>query len=562
MSLTAASGRPARGRLRAALRAAPVSVVAALGVCFLLVTPGAEPVPTATAASVGGLPQGNWESASAVGPTIAARGWALDPDAKTSAVSVHVYVDGRWGGAVNATASRPDVGAAFPGAGNAHGWSYTQSVAAGQHQVCVYAIDVQDASRNTPLGCRKVAVQITTPLGNLETVSSEGTRLTAGGWSMDPDSPTTPVTVHVYVDGQWGGAVTANATRPDVGAAFPGTGNAHGWSYSATVSRGQHSVCMYAIDVENPARNTPLGCRFRSVGVTLPVGNWDGSSVSGADVAMWGWALDPDSLAAGVDIRVWLDGVESAATGATSSRPDVRAAFPGAGEAHGWSLTLTLSPGSHSLCVYAPDLEDSSRRSSLGCRTVAVQVAVPRASWDSLSASDAGVSAWGWALDTDAKTSPVSVDVYVDGGWGAAVTANGSRPDIGAAFPGAGNAHGWSYAVWLPPGSHTLCVYAIDIQIPSHNTPLGCRTVTMPAESPQHAIQTAYTASGAEYRPARPAGRAGRGRPGTRRVRPALRARGDLLDRHDARPRGPRRRHRGRVGEPRRGSRRARLPDR
>jgi hypothetical protein len=426
----------------------------------------------------------------------------MDPDSRTAAVSVHVYVDGRWGAAVTADGDRPDVGAAFPGAGNAHGWSWSATVAPGEHSVCVYAIDVQDAARNTPLGCRKVAVQITPPLGNWENLWPSGPTLSASGWAMDPDSKTAAVTVHVYVDGRWSGAVTADASRPDVGAAFSGAGNAHGFLYSTPVALGQHSMCVYAIDVENPSRNTPLGCRSITVGGTLPVGSWDALSLSESGATMWGWALDPDTRSASLTVRIDVDGVNVGVTTASRSRSDVGAAFPGAGVAHGWSFDdLSMSPGEHSMCVYAVDNEDAARRTSLGCRKVAVQVTAPMGNWESLSASTAGLSAWGWALDPDAKTAPVSVHVYVDGQWGAAVTANASRPDVGAAFPGAGSAHGWSYSAWATPGVHTVCVYAIDLPDPSRNTPLGCRQVTMPAESPAQAIQKAYVDSGAENGP-------------------------------------------------------------
>jgi hypothetical protein len=69
------------------------------------------------------------------------------------------------------------------------------------------------------------------------------------------------------------------------------------------------------------------------------------------------------------------------------------------------------------------------------------------------------------------------VHVYVDG-KGVAVTADGSRPDIGRAFSGAGAAHGFSYSVSVAPGTHQVCVFAIDVDVSSRNTLLGCRSIT------------------------------------------------------------------------------------
>ena len=106
--------------------------------------------PSATA-----LPRANWDSLSASGASLSVSGWAFDPDQPTVSTKVHVYVDGR-GTVVEAADQRPDVGAAFPGVGEAHGFSATSRVAPGSHSVCLYVIDVDDASRNTSLGCRSI----------------------------------------------------------------------------------------------------------------------------------------------------------------------------------------------------------------------------------------------------------------------------------------------------------------------------------------------------------------------------------------------------------------------
>ena len=72
------------------------------------------------------------------------------------------------------------------------------------------------------------------------------------------------------------------------------------------------------------------------------------------------------------------------------------------------------------------------------------------------------------------------VHVYIDGQYAAHVLADGSRTDVGAAFPGAGDAHGWSRSAAASPGAHTMCVFAIDLEIPTRNAPLGCRQATVP----------------------------------------------------------------------------------
>jgi glucose/arabinose dehydrogenase/PKD repeat protein len=211
-------------------------------------------------------PTGNFEGVS-FGPSgIRVKGWALDRDSVAS-TTVHVYVDGRWRGVVSADRSRPDVGAAFPGYGSAHGFSGSvpAPAASGLHTVCVYAINVAGSPGTNPLlGCRPVMVDHQ-PTGNFEGVSFGSSGIAVRGWALDRDSVAS-TTVHVYVDGRWRGVVSADRSRPDVGAAFPGYGSAHG--FSGTVPRpagsGLHTVCVYAINVvPSPGTNPLLGCRTR-----------------------------------------------------------------------------------------------------------------------------------------------------------------------------------------------------------------------------------------------------------------------------------------------------------
>jgi hypothetical protein len=328
------------------------------------------------------LPQGNWEVLSASGSTVRVAGWALDRDLPRTSVQVHVYVDGR-GAALVANGSRPDVGAAFPGAGNAHGFSHSRTVAAGVHSVCVYAIDVGNGARNTPFGCRSIAVRATLPKGNWERLSATGGTLSMAGWALDPDAPTAPVQVHVYLDGRFV-ALTANGVRRDVGAAFPGAGSAHGFSFSRTMASGVHKVCVYAIDVDDPRRNTPLGCRSVTTAFPPPIGEfedaWVGPSWSNSGDMLYikGWALDPNHPTEAATFHAAIDGRVVAVTGAARERPDVGSAYPGAGDLHGFEEGFDVSdfsfaPGAHEVCIVAlAFLPTETLNTHLGCRQVMV----------------------------------------------------------------------------------------------------------------------------------------------------------------------------------------------
>jgi hypothetical protein len=125
-----------------------------------------------------------------------------------------------------------------------------------------YVITVQG------LGAGEATVQVRTmqqasnrlPVGNWEVLSASGRTVTVAGWAFDPDSRGSASELHVYVDGA-GVALMADGVRPDVGAAFPGAGSGHGFTWAGVLAPGQHTVCVYAIDREVPAANTPFGCR-------------------------------------------------------------------------------------------------------------------------------------------------------------------------------------------------------------------------------------------------------------------------------------------------------------
>src|SRR5690606_16138564 len=69
-------------------------------------------------------------------------------------------------------------------------------------------------------------------------------------------------------------------------------------------------------------------------------------------------------------------------------------------------------------------------------------------SFDSAVEWGNGVRVRGWALDFDTD-QPVPIHVYVDGGLAATGTANVHRPDVGAAYRGWGDFHGFDMTVPL-----------------------------------------------------------------------------------------------------------------
>ncbi|MCW2700444.1 MAG: hypothetical protein JWQ45_1979 [Blastococcus sp.] len=428
--------------------------------------------------------------------SIDVRGWVFDPNDKTAALNVHVYVDGRLAGAVHTGTTRGDVAAANPGVGTLQGFEGSVDVEPGVRTACLYAVNVGPGWSNPRLGCATVSVPTTAalnPVGALDVVTTSGTSVTVAGWAFDVDVPTAPVSVHVYVDGRVVSAVTADAVRSDVAAAHPDAGAEHGYSWTGTLTPGSHSVCTFAINQGRGTANPRLGCGTVKVsepasalGTGSPFGQLEPIKVSGTSVTVGGWAIDPDQPTAPVSVHLYVDGHAAAAVTANRTRTDVGRAYPTAGDAHGYSWTGTLSAGSHQVCTFGINRGAGTGNSRLGCRTVAITGTSPASvtqppvgTLDRVAASGTTVTASGWTYDLDVPTMPLRVHLYVDGAAVAAVTADRPRADVGRTQPGIGDAHGYSWSGRLAPGTHSLCTYAIDQGGAGGHARLGCRSVTV-----------------------------------------------------------------------------------
>jgi hypothetical protein len=285
-----------------------------------------------------------------------------------------VYVDGVKVEALPAASPRGDVAAAYPTAGAAHGFEWRHEPAeAGPHQVCVYALNVGFGTTNPTLGCRTVttvAPPQANPVGSFDTLTGTPGGLSVRGWLFDPDSPTEPAVVHLYMDGAFGASVTADGLRPDVGAYYAGVGDRHGWSWNAAVTPGPHRVCAFGINTGPGTTNPVLGCKDVVVlgdPTRNPVGHLDTAGVAGGRLTVTGWAFDPDTTPAPAVVHLYVDGAYAGQAPADVSRPDVPKAYPVAGPATGFQLSVPVTPGAHQVCVYAINSGAGTTNPSVGC---------------------------------------------------------------------------------------------------------------------------------------------------------------------------------------------------
>jgi hypothetical protein len=356
--------------------------------------------------------------------------------------------------------------------------------------VCAYAINTASGTSNPSLGCRTV---VPDPVGSVDRVFSPASGvLSVGGWAADPDT-TAPIDVHLYVDGVWTRATTANQARPDVQAVHPGAGPAHGFEFTVgALPGGTHRACVYAINVGPGTTNPLLGCRTVYVLDGVPIGNADSVVAGFGSVTVAGWALDPDT-ASPITVQVLVDGAVRASATASLVRPDIGRVYPTYGENHGYRLVLDgVGGGRKRVCVRALNVLGGTGNPMIGCRDVNVP-ADPVGNLDSVSAPD-GIRLSGWAIDPDG-TGPIAVHVYVDGRWAGQAAADVPRPDVGAVFPAYGPNHGFDVTVPpAPDGAHTACVYAINAG-PGANSLLGCSSFTV-AHNPFGSLDAVTRTSG------------------------------------------------------------------
>jgi len=101
----------------------------------------------------------------------------------------------------------------------------------------------------------------------------------------------------------------------------------------------------------------------------------------------------------------------------------------------------------------------------------------PRLIVDSMTAVGTTVTARGWAFDPDNIGYSLSIPIYEGHTLVGYTVARGARPDVNRVFHLVGN-HGFSASFIARPGTHSYCVYAINIGYGNGNTAV-CHTVTV-----------------------------------------------------------------------------------
>ena len=390
-------------------------------------------------------------------------GWAIDFDSAKNPVDVHIYV-GDVRAIFSASLNRPDVGVAIPSAGPLHGFDFTLAAPTGSQNVCVYAIDI-GGGNNAQIGCRTVNVT-GNPVGWIDVLTAAPGSVSIEGWSAVPGDAAAPA--EIAVDGVTVARISRSVSRPDVAKAAPWAGATAGFSATIPVSGGSRTVCLSS----GGAAAKAISCRTISLPTGSPFGSLDAVNALPGAISLAGWIIDPDVKGA-IDVHVWIGGSRTVLS-ADQGRADLAAIFPAYGAAHGFSMTVPISRGPQSVCVYGINVGGGANI-LVGCRQINVPGGSPFGSLDAVVRGPNGVTVAGWVIDPDTSAS-IPVHVYV-GSDGTAILANLQRPDVGAAFTLYGNAHGFGATLTAPQTPVRVCVYSIEAAGSGTNQLLGCRTV-------------------------------------------------------------------------------------
>lgn len=187
-------------------------------------------------------PQGNFGVVARVAAPLQVRvgGTVSDPDAAGPGL-VKIYSNNVYRGTV------PSVNGGFKG---------IVPTAAGRQVFCAVAVNRGKGYDTKLRGCPSVDIA-TNPYGHVDVATAGPAGIRVAGWSIDPDTAAS-INVHVYVDDA-GRSVPASVKRPDVGAAYPAYGAAHGFDVTVPAAKGARTVCVYGINT-GPGSNTELGC--------------------------------------------------------------------------------------------------------------------------------------------------------------------------------------------------------------------------------------------------------------------------------------------------------------
>jgi len=413
------------------------------------------------------------------------QGWAVDPDRRTTSLTVQSWVDGVYVNSATANVYRSDIASDLPGYGGYHGFSFTLAASGGTHSFCVRAVNVAYGTVNTQLpSCISFTVPVN-PVGAISGYTRVPGGITLTGWALDPNT-SLPISVQVQVDGVTQTTIAANLGSPSPSGAWSEWyDRGHGFSANLSLSSGvAHNVCVVGVNYAAGV-NTTVDCQSISINGD-PVGSFLTLHYWPTGIGVGGWVLDPDTSDY-TPIQVTVDGVvRGAAAGGGTWYTDYT--LPSQWSAYGpyhsfWVGIDNLSVGTHNVCVTAINYSGTGGvNKSLGCKSIFYSHD-PQGSFTATRTAANVVQVTGWAIDPD-TSSPIQIKATFVGVQGPPITAgdNWSSSTYNSEFRtsefGSNHAFTTSGAIGVDPqgGGQRVCVTAINTGSGA-DTDLGCELV-------------------------------------------------------------------------------------
>jgi murein DD-endopeptidase MepM/ murein hydrolase activator NlpD len=338
-----------------------------------------------------------------------------------------------------------------------------------------------DAGEPPPGGSPPDGGDHSDPVGAFDHLDArDGGQIGLYGWAVDPDTPTTPISVHVYVTGSDGArrpvqVLMADESRPDLPDHHPTYGDLHGYStVIGGLPAGSTSVDVYGIDSSgNPDDYAHIGTK--TIDVT-----------SGAA---------PTTLPAPAPTPA---PTTAPATTPTAPSPPETAPPPTTSPPTTTPVTATPNPPPPTAPPTTTPVTTAPPVTTVPAPTTAPPTTAPGTPPETDGADPVGVfdrldrwgkgtiGIYGWAADPDTPTVAITVHLDVTTSDGQrrqhVLTANHSRPDIAGAYPEYGPDHGWDTVLTgLPSGSVKVDVFAVDSSgSADDHTHLGTRWIVIP----------------------------------------------------------------------------------
>ncbi|HXG66812.1 MAG TPA: hypothetical protein VNO70_17045, partial [Blastocatellia bacterium] len=257
----------------------------------------------------------------------------------------------------------------------------------------------------------------------------------------------TSISVSLYDGDTLIATVLANGSRPDVGA-YLGDNGLHGFAIPTPnmLRTGTHTVRVRFESSSQDLIGSP-----RTITCGNP--NYEGYvDYLGCDF-IGGWAADHNRLNTSITVSLYDGAMLVATVQANQHRPDV-GAYLGDNGLHGFTIPTpaALRGGTHAIYLRfegsAQDLGGSPQTLMCSSANYAGYV----------DYMDCGVIA-GWAADRNRLNTPITVSIYDGTLLIATVTADQSRPDVGAHL-GDNGLHGFSVAMpsALRGGTHAIYI--------------------------------------------------------------------------------------------------------